>query len=488
MVLKRTFRHLLSVLVVPIAFSPCLVQSQTVTASKVEITDPTPVSGDNLVSLLTMQNDGGIELKFIDTRYSDTWDVQALNSRFEIQIKNGSDIPHSVLRLRDDTQDNTFWTTSKGVGIGFGPPGSPNSGSSGDPNGINHPLDIVGGPNRVFPNPTVRLLMDTPSNTNTVKFLHLENSGGGTNVSMIDGSSNTFFDLENSGRAFKIINTGSAANFATLTPFTIADGTENNTLSLSPNGVCVGRAVAGSRLESYANGAALTGGGTLDSSTISSLVEAPAIARDRTMLNLENRGGAFMTFTDTSRNSTWFFSNSNDELFMKKSGAGSPGLRILSSGEFRFVNANQSQFAILANGNITARGVLLHSSDRNLKENIQNVDPQEVLGKLVDLPISTWNYIHDEDNTPHMGPMAQDFYATFGLGVDDKTIAEIDKSGIAIAAIQGLNAKVDAKDQKINELTDVVASQASTIEDQADMIAELTARMERLEALVAPQK
>jgi hypothetical protein len=40
-----------------------------------------------------------------------------------------------------------------------------------------------------------------------------------------------------------------------------------------------------------------------------------------------------------------------------------------------------------------------------------------------------------------MGPVAQDFYATFGLGEDDRHIAALDTSGVALAAIQKLYAK-----------------------------------------------
>ena len=55
-----------------------------------------------------------------------------------------------------------------------------------------------------------------------------------------------------------------------------------------------------------------------------------------------------------------------------------------------------------------------------------------------------------------MGPMAQDFHAAFGLGVSDKLIDTIDPDGVALAAIQGLNEKLekrlDTKDAEISEL------------------------------------
>jgi hypothetical protein len=41
--------------------------------------------------------------------------------------------------------------------------------------------------------------------------------------------------------------------------------------------------------------------------------------------------------------------------------------------------------------------------------------------------------------------MAQDFRAAFGLGDDEKTIATVDADGVALAAIQGLNAKLETQ-------------------------------------------
>ena len=43
------------------------------------------------------------------------------------------------------------------------------------------------------------------------------------------------------------------------------------------------------------------------------------------------------------------------------------------------------------------------------------------------------------------GPMAQDFHAAFGGGADDKHIATVDADGVALAAIQGLNQKVEER-------------------------------------------
>ncbi len=82
------------------------------------------------------------------------------------------------------------------------------------------------------------------------------------------------------------------------------------------------------------------------------------------------------------------------------------------------------------------------TSDRNAKEHFKPVNPQEVLAKVAALPVSQWNFKEDRTQD-HIGPMAQDFHAAFNLGPDDRHIATVDEEGVALAAIQGLNQKLE---------------------------------------------
>ncbi len=82
------------------------------------------------------------------------------------------------------------------------------------------------------------------------------------------------------------------------------------------------------------------------------------------------------------------------------------------------------------------------TSDRNAKENFRSVSSREVLDKVAAMPISQWNF-KSAPGEEHIGPMAQDFHAAFGTGSDDKHIATVDADGVALAAIQGLNQKLD---------------------------------------------
>jgi hypothetical protein len=94
----------------------------------------------------------------------------------------------------------------------------------------------------------------------------------------------------------------------------------------------------------------------------------------------------------------------------------------------------------------------LCKSDRNAKKDIAPVDAQQILDKVARLPISTWSYIDDPAAARHLGPMAQDFHASFGLGTDDRTYHAIDAQGVALAAIQALEHVVAAQEKRIEKL------------------------------------
>jgi hypothetical protein len=77
-------------------------------------------------------------------------------------------------------------------------------------------------------------------------------------------------------------------------------------------------------------------------------------------------------------------------------------------------------------------------SDRDQKKNITPVDRDAVLERLRRLPVATWSYRNEPEGVRHMGPMAQDFRAAFGLGDDDRSYHSVDAHGVALAAIQAL--------------------------------------------------
>ncbi len=105
-------------------------------------------------------------------------------------------------------------------------------------------------------------------------------------------------------------------------------------------------------------------------------------------------------------------------------------------------------------------------SDRNLKENVRSIDSEGLLEKLSQIPISEWNYTSQNESVRHIGPMAQDFRAAFGLGSDDKHISTIDADGIALAAIQALHAKTKEIDVLRTQIAELKAQMQSLAGNQ----------------------
>jgi hypothetical protein len=91
-------------------------------------------------------------------------------------------------------------------------------------------------------------------------------------------------------------------------------------------------------------------------------------------------------------------------------------------------------------------------SDRSVKRNVAAVDPVAILGRVADLPISTWSYASQSSDIRHIGPMAQDFHAAFRVGEDERYISTVDAQGVAFAAIQGLHRLVRERDAQIDGL------------------------------------
>jgi hypothetical protein len=127
-----------------------------------------------------------------------------------------------------------------------------------------------------------------------------------------------------------------------------------------------------------------------------------------------------------------------------------------STGGFYFWTAgsNDSNYsgARLAPGT----GAWAAYSDVQGKEALEPVDADDILERLVAMPVARWQWKAEPGSVKHIGPTAQDFHAAFGLGDSDKQIVTVDADGVALAAIQGLNAKLESavstKDAEIHSL------------------------------------
>jgi len=124
----------------------------------------------------------------------------------------------------------------------------------------------------------------------------------------------------------------------------------------------------------------------------------------------------------------------------------------------RFINTSSG-------AHLTTGGAWTNASSRTLKTAFESVDPLAVLGKVVSLPLSTWTY-KDSVEGRHLGPVAEDFKALFGLGGDGESIATVDADGVALAAIQGLNQKLEAENAALKASLDSLEARLRAIEER----------------------
>jgi len=129
----------------------------------------------------------------------------------------------------------------------------------------------------------------------------------------------------------------------------------------------------------------------------------------------------------------------------------------------RTPSGNSPRIEVLTIGSgtasLSAGGTWTNASSRSYKENFTAVNGLDVLSRLVALPIMTWDYIGSSEGL-HMGPVAEDFKASFGLAGDGKSISTVDADGIALAAIQGLNAKLESENAALRARLDALEARS----------------------------
>jgi hypothetical protein len=136
----------------------------------------------------------------------------------------------------------------------------------------------------------------------------------------------------------------------------------------------------------------------------------------------------------------------------------SPGQAVTSlNGLTDAVNLQAGPGIVIGTNDNTLTITAAAGSDRDIKTDFDPIKPDDILTRVAQLPISSWRYNNENAAIRHVGPMAQDFTAAFGLGDSDKYIGFVDEGGIALAAIQGLNQKLHARDAEIQKLKETNA-------------------------------
>ncbi|HET7233759.1 MAG TPA: tail fiber domain-containing protein [Longimicrobium sp.] len=93
------------------------------------------------------------------------------------------------------------------------------------------------------------------------------------------------------------------------------------------------------------------------------------------------------------------------------------------------------------------------ASSRTLKENFVAVDGEDVLTRIRGIPITTWNMTGADQNVRHLGPVAEDFYHAFPLGLGETTIGLGDIDGVNLAGVKALEARTTHLQQQLDQRT-----------------------------------
>jgi len=117
------------------------------------------------------------------------------------------------------------------------------------------------------------------------------------------------------------------------------------------------------------------------------------------------------------------------------------------------------------------------TSDRNVKRNLRPVDPESVLAKVIAMPVYHWQPKDDPTREiEHLGPMAQDFGAAFGLGTATKRSVSRMPTASRSPRSREWHRLVQQKDAQIQALQQRVASmqrQMALVESMQQRIAAL---------------
>jgi hypothetical protein len=160
--------------------------------------------------------------------------------------------------------------------------------------------------------------------------------------------------------------------------------------------------------------------------------ENSGTSASRELLELRNLGGVSLALDDENDASRWVTSNIGSQYQINNQAVAGVEVTVTST------------------GSMTLAGTLTQGSDRTTKTDIEAVDPDAILAKVSALPIATWRKKGEE--ATHLGPMAQDFSAAFGLGEDERRVAPLDVAGVGLAAIQALHDQVKELTERISAL------------------------------------
>lgn len=168
-------------------------------------------------------------------------------------------------------------------------------------------------------------------------------------------------------------------------------------------------------------------------------------------IGVTSRGAVRNTYQDAAANATW--------------------IETYTAGSWTMGDGTNDALTVSSTGDVSIAGTLSQGSSRSIKHRIEPVRKDAVLERARSIDIARWRYRNDDTQAQHMGPMAEDFHAAFGLGHDARKLAASDVAAVALASMQALS-----------ELVDAQATELARLSQENEQLVE---RLDRLESLVA---
>ena len=175
-------------------------------------------------------------------------------------------------------------------------------------------------------------------------------------------------------------------------------------------------------------------------------------------------------------NRLMFEGNSAQDVVNFDTRAPASSLWVTSTGAVGIGTGAPAATLHVAGSGIIEGDVALGSS-RNIKHDFRTVDGAEILSVLRDLPILRWKYKDDPVQAPHLGPMAEDVFAAFSVGRDNRHLSPADSAGLALAAVQGVDQRLDQELRDLRARNTALASENRNLRQRLEGIEE---RLERL--------
>ena len=351
-------------------------------------------NGQNPDKEIDIENLSEVFVRFDDTGGAvTTWDVGVPASSYRWIVSHVDASPTTPFTILDNTPDNTLYLNASGnVGIGTATPGDR--------------LHILGSND-------IRM----EDNSGTIwDFGHGSSASGDFEFQLIDDGSG-----------------GSVGSVLTL---------EDDETATYVRGVGVFESNPQARLH--------VGSPSNDGTAKILVTEENATVTGRTMFEMKNNGNVQFFFENTDSGDIFQMSQLST-VFQISSPTGTGKFRVRKGAGLQALNGSTTILDLNSTGDLTVKSVT-QTSSRVEKRGFHSVDAVSVLDKVAGLPISEWSYKADSPSVRHIGPMSEDFHAAFGLGKTDKGLTSVDTTGVALAAIQGLNQKLAEKDARINEL------------------------------------